>query len=122
MPSATALSVNPDKHVIIVSKGDITLESKANLVWVLLAPYGKITLSQGGSTFTGVAISRDGFFFKSGGSTLHPKTLNDYFDSEEDMPVMAEDTTPGVPDPSADPATEGVPGTARTTLYPIVEK
>ncbi|NLT47530.1 MAG: hypothetical protein GXX92_03880 [Clostridiales bacterium] len=122
VPSAGALSANPDKHVIIVSKGNITIEGKANLVGVLLAPYGKITLNQGGSTFTGVAISKDGFFFKSGGSYLHPKTLNDYFDSLEDMPVMAEDTTSGTTDPSEDPSAGGTPGTARTTLYPVVEK
>jgi len=81
---------------IIISKGDITISSKAAMTGVLIAPNGTVKFTQGGATFTGVVIA-DMVQFTGGGTDVISKKLTDYF-SQENAPIIiggGEGGTPG---------------------------
>ncbi len=73
-------------NITIVSKGDIIINDKESLTGVLIAPNGRVVLNQGGSTFSGVVMTKDGFFFTSGGSTLNAMKLSDFYNNPSEMP------------------------------------
>ena len=71
-------------RVVIVSKGDITIGNKVSLTGVLVAPNGKVQF--GGASFSGVVITKDGFFCTLGGSTLTAMELSDFYNDLSEMP------------------------------------
>jgi Tfp pilus assembly protein PilX len=71
-------------YVVIVSKGDIVIGNKESLTGVLIAPNGKVEF--GGASFSGVVITKDGFYFTSGGSTLTAMKLSDFFSDLSEVP------------------------------------
>ncbi|NNU75973.1 PilX N-terminal domain-containing pilus assembly protein [Clostridium estertheticum] len=71
-------------RVVIVSKSDITIGNKVSLTGVLVAPNGTVKFD--GASFSGVVISKYGFFFTSGGSTLTAMKLSDFYNNSLDMP------------------------------------
>jgi PKD repeat protein len=72
--------------VIVAHSGDITITGLggSSLTGVLFAPNGRVTF--GGATFTGVVITRDGFFVTSGGTSVTFSNLAGYFASPDDYP------------------------------------
>jgi hypothetical protein len=91
---------------IIISKGDITISSKAAMTGVLIAPNGTVKFTQGGASFIGVVIA-DTVLFTGGGTNVVSKKLTDYF-SEEDVPLIIGGAS-------------GTPGGAIVDLTPIKE-
>lgn len=83
-------NVNNDGHftnVVIVSKGDITINTASSFNGALIAPNGSVTLPQGGTTFNGVIISKEGINVTGGGSTVNMKRLQEVF-NPQDIPVI----------------------------------
>lgn len=72
--------------VIVAHSGDITITGLggSSLTGVLFAPNGGVTF--GGATFTGVVITRDGFFVTSGGTSVTFSNLAGFFASPDDYP------------------------------------
>lgn len=76
---------SPSGDVVIISKhGDIDISGWRNLTGVLIAPEGEVRF--GGASFTGVVLTKHGFDFHQGGSTLNAKDIS-YFFNEADIPV-----------------------------------
>ncbi|WP_028392102.1 prepilin-type N-terminal cleavage/methylation domain-containing protein [Bacillus cihuensis] len=73
-------------NAIIVSQGDINIDSgDLKMTGVLFAPNGKVTFS--GKSFEGVVITRDGFYVKSGGTTVTFKGIEQYIRDLKDFPL-----------------------------------
>jgi hypothetical protein len=88
-PSYSSTSWRPavSNAVIVASEGDITITSLwSGFSGVLFAPFGKVTY--GGGTFTGIVISRDGFFVTSGGTTANRATLDIFFSGPSEYPFL----------------------------------
>lgn len=73
--------------VVIISKNDITINTATNFSGALIAPNGTVNLPQGGSTFNGVIIAKNGINFTGGGTTYNMKKLQEIFNIE-DIPVL----------------------------------
>ena len=72
-------------EVVIVSKGDIILRGDKNFTGALIAPYGKIKYSGGGS-FDGVIISQNEINLTGGGTTVNLKSVEEFFGSK--VPIV----------------------------------
>lgn len=74
-------------NVILVCTGNVNITSKwRTFSGLIYAPYGSVSF--GGSTFTGVVISRDGFTFKNGGSQLIIKRLEELIPDKSNYPFI----------------------------------
>ncbi|MGE8078451.1 prepilin-type N-terminal cleavage/methylation domain-containing protein [Peribacillus loiseleuriae] len=74
-------------NAIIVSQGDINIaHGGLKMTGVLFAPNGKVTFS--GTSFEGVVITRDGFYVKSGGTTVTFKGIEQYISDPKDFPLQ----------------------------------
>jgi PKD repeat protein len=85
-PTLTAGGATANNVIIIARNGDIDL-SKAgwiSVTGVLFAPNGKVTFY--GGSFEGVVIARDGFFVKSGGTTVTFKNIEEYISDPNNYP------------------------------------
>lgn len=76
---------NTFRNVIIVSKGNITLNNWMHVTGLLFAPNGKVTFD--GGSFEGVVIAKDGFEVKNGGSIITYRNISDYIKNAEDFPL-----------------------------------
>ncbi|HCX64466.1 MAG TPA: hypothetical protein DHN33_04560, partial [Eubacteriaceae bacterium] len=76
--------------VVIVSKGDIVINTVNDFSGALIAPYGRVILPQGGTTFTGVIVSKNGVRIEGGGSIANLVKIQDYFSSEP-IPILFSD-------------------------------
>lgn len=91
-------------NVVIVSKGDIEINTATSFSGALIAPNGIVRLTQGGTTFNGVIISKNGILFSGGGSTINLKAIQELF-SEKDIPVIFSVPNNGNNDGDADSST-----------------
>jgi len=74
------------ENIVIVSHGNISLDGEWHKVsGVLFAPNGQVSLGNL-KEFEGVIISRDGVFYKQGGTILRYKRLSEFFGSKENYP------------------------------------
>lgn len=69
-------------NVVIVSKGNITINTGTSFTGALIAPNGIVQLPQGGTNFNGVIISKKGIEITGGGSIYNLKSLKEVFDNE----------------------------------------
>ncbi len=78
------------QNVVIVSKGDITITGLggSGMSGVLIAPYGRVTFA--GAFFEGLVLAGQGFHVTSGGTVVTFKSIMEFFDSEDDIPVTSE--------------------------------
>ncbi|WP_027964165.1 type II secretion system protein [Halalkalibacillus halophilus] len=76
---------NNPENFVIVSGGDVTINSNwSQFDGVIFAPNGRVTFT--GESFTGVVIARDGFDVSNGGSSISFKNIDQYFDSNSELP------------------------------------
>lgn len=87
--SYSSTSSRPSAYnvVIIARNGDITLTGlgSSGVTGVLYAPKGRVTFN--GGFFTGVVLTRDGFFVTSGGTDVTFSNFQNYFSSPDDYPL-----------------------------------
>jgi len=85
--SSTSWRPSAYNVVIIAQNGDITLTGlgSSGVTGVLYAPKGKVTFN--GGFFTGVVLTRDGFYVTSGGTDITFSNFKNYFSSPDDYPL-----------------------------------
>jgi len=78
---------NVANNVIIIAKsGDISITGyNSGLTGVLIAPEGKVTYN--GAYFTGVVITKNGFFTTNGGTTVTFKNIASFIGNSDDYPL-----------------------------------
>ena len=74
-------------NIVIVSKGDIIINTASRFTGALIAPNGAVEITQGGTLFEGVIVSKDRVEFSGGGSNATLMKLQDLFD-EDEIPVI----------------------------------
>ncbi|HCW73888.1 MAG TPA: hypothetical protein DHM90_08935 [Clostridiaceae bacterium] len=80
---------SPAGNVIIISKnGDISIKGWRDVTGILIAPEGRVDFE--GASFTGIVITKEGFFYTQGGSTLKAKELGDFFPDPSDIPFIVD--------------------------------
>ncbi|MDD4253969.1 MAG: PKD domain-containing protein [Methanofollis sp.] len=84
--SSTSWSDTVTNVIIIAQTGDITITGKggSGVTGIFFAPNGKVTFE--GASLEGVVIARDGFFVKSGGTTVTFKNIEEYISNPDDYP------------------------------------
>lgn len=86
---------SPEGNIVIVSKGDITINGWRDITGFLFAPNGTVNLDI--ANFTGIIISKDGIIWRQGGAHFYAQKLSDIFTNEADYPFNV-DTSGGVID------------------------
>lgn len=84
--SSTTWKESAYNVIIIARNGDITLTGlgSSGVTGVLFAPNGRVTFN--GGFFTGVILTRDGFFVTSGGTDVTFRNFEEFFSSPADYP------------------------------------
>jgi hypothetical protein len=73
-------------NIVLVSKKDIVINTGKKFTGALIAPNGSVTLTQGGTNFEGIIISKDGIVVSGGGSNVTVVTIDQIF-SKDSIPV-----------------------------------
>jgi len=83
---STSSSSTAENVIIIARSGDITLTGlgSSGVTGVFFAPNGRVTFN--GGFFTGVVLTRDGFFVTSGGTDVTFRNFEEFFSSPDDYP------------------------------------
>ena len=84
--SSTTWKESAYNVIIIARSGDITLTGlgSSGVTGVLFAPNGRVIFN--GGFFTGVVLTRDGFFVTSGGTDVTFRNFEEFFSSPDDYP------------------------------------
>ncbi|HPQ76290.1 MAG TPA: hypothetical protein PLM96_06580, partial [Methanoregulaceae archaeon] len=84
--SSTTWKESAYNVIIIARSGDITLTGlgSSGVTGVLFAPNGRVIFN--GGFFTGVVLTRDGFFVTSGGTDVTFSNFEEFFSSPADYP------------------------------------